>query len=277
MTTPLGLATCARLPDLSPDCQLLVEPLRDQGFRPFVFDWRSESPEAPVLIRSTWDYYRHREDFVTWAHGLSGPLFNPAEIIAWNSDKHYLGDLAAKGADVVPSRFLPRADRSDIETVLAEEGWDEAVVKPTISAAAWRTVRLEAGRTEDVEPWEVPVIVQPFLPEVQTDGEWSLLFFEGEFSHLVLKRPKAGDFRVQKEHGGSVEVPATDPALVEAGRTALERAGLTDLVYARIDGVVSGGRFLLMELELIEPELFFRADPDSPHRLATILRRRIEQ
>jgi len=123
----------------------------------------------------------------------------------------------------------------------------------------------------------MPVIVQPFVEKTASDGEFSFVFFEGVFSHHVLKRAKPGDYRVQDDHGGTVEVPAVDDSLVRAARRVLELGDLLSLAYARVDGVVSGDKLLLMELELIEPELFFRVDPDSPHRLAEILKQRLEE
>ena len=275
MPIPIALATWSGLPDLSPDCRHLLPALTDSGFSPRIVNWQAERPAGPVLIRSAWNYFRHRDDFVQWARSLKGPLLNGPDVVAWNSDKHYLGELAERGVNVVPSRFVSPADAAQVRARMREEDWRTVVVKPTVSAGAYRTLKLSAGFA-DFTPYETDVIVQPFLPEVERDGEWSFVLFAGSYSHHVLKRAKPGDFRVQDDHGGTVEVPAVDPGLVEAAVRVLQRSGLGDLAYARVDGVVCDGTFLLMELELIEPELFFRVDPDSPYRLCEVLKRRIE-
>lgn len=162
----------------------------------------------------------------------------------------------------------------------------DVVVKPTVSGGAWHTVRGVVGTPAfDAAlvtlPVEFDYLVQDFVPEIVADGEWSLLFFDGVFSHAVIKRAKSGDYRVQSVHGGSVEVVAPSPAMLDSARHVLAATvalGHDEPAYARVDGVVVDGEFQLMELEVIEPALFFEQRPEAGEALAeAVLRRLIAQ
>jgi glutathione synthase/RimK-type ligase-like ATP-grasp enzyme len=161
----------------------------------------------------------------------------------------------------------------------------DLVVKPTVSGGAWNTVRGIAGSAEfEAKVAALPAgcdyLVQAFVPEVARDGEWSLLFFDGEFSHAVLKRAATGEFRVQSQFGGSLEGREPDPAMLASARQALAATaalGYADQAYARVDGVVVDGRFRLMELEMIEPALFLAGRPEAAERFARRLQRRLER
>jgi glutathione synthase/RimK-type ligase-like ATP-grasp enzyme len=148
-----------------------------------------------------------------------------------------------------------------------ERGWSEAVIKPIVSAGGFRTRRVARAEAEAAQAaaGAAELIAQPFLPEIQSEGEWSFVFFRNEFSHAVIKRPATGKFLCQADHGGSVEVAHPTPAELDQARRALafERA---ETLYARVDMIPVGGRLLLGELELIEPSLFFAADPKAAGR-----------
>jgi glutathione synthase/RimK-type ligase-like ATP-grasp enzyme len=160
--------------------------------------------------------------------------------------------------------------------VLAAMPGQVVVIKPSISGGAWHTLRGTVGDAAFAAavaqlPRDCDYLVQPFVPEIVSDGEWSLLYFAGAFSHAVIKRPAAGDYRVQGEHGGSAEPAQVDAATLAAADRALAAVaalGHGDHAYVRVDGVVSGGRFLVMELELIEPFLHLAAHPAAAERLA---------
>jgi len=157
--------------------------------------------------------------------------------------------------------------------LLEQAGWDEAVVKPVVSANAHETWRTSRARAADDEPRfraiasRERVMIQPFLPEIVVDGEWSLVFFGGEFSHAVVKRPGAGDFRVQTDHGGSAVAARPDDAILAVARAAL-RCIPGDWLYARVDGCVVDGTFRVMELEALEPSLFLAWAPEAAERFA---------
>lgn len=278
--TRIALATYAKLPGLNDDDRLLVATLSELGITAVPAVWDSadvcwEEFQA-VLVRSCWDYHRRLPEFLAWIDRVerSGvTLWNTPALLRWNSHKAYLRDLAARGVPIVPTRWLARGDRTELAGLLDREGWCDAVIKPAVSASAtetWRTSAATASadqRRLDELLDAGDVLVQPFVPEVEAAGEWSVVFLGGRFSHAVVKRPADGDYRVQWEFGGSALAAAPPDRLVaDAGRVLAAAPG--DTVYARVDGVVRDGRLLLMELELIEPHLFLGWDPDAAGRLA---------
>ncbi|MEU8223267.1 hypothetical protein [Kribbella sp. NPDC048915] len=276
MTKRLALATSAELAELLPEERPLLDALRAAGLDPVVEVWTDPSVDwsayDAVLLRTVWDYYRLYDVFTEWLAQLDKagvPVLNATDQVRWNGDKKYLLDLRERGVAIVPSQVAAGAC---LREVLAGLAGQDVVVKPTVSGNALHTIRGVAGSPElDRALDELPdlvYLVQPFVPEIQTDGEWSLLFFDGEFSHAVVKRPATGDYRVQESHGGQT-TPADPPAeVLEGARAALEAAAGPMPTYARVDGVVVNGRFLLMEIELIEPYLFLPQAPAAAHKLA---------
>ena len=278
MTGSVALATCRAYPQLPEDDRLLRDALLARGVAavPAVWDAAVDwTGFAAVVVRSTWDYHLRAQTFDAWIDALEQtrvPLWNPPEVLRWNSRKTYLLELEAAGIPTVPTRFVESADAS-LESVLEETGWDEVVIKPVVSASAHETWR--ASRTSlkqhDARYAQLlsagAVMVQPFLPGIMTEGEWSLCFFAGRFSHAVLKRPRPGDFRVQADHGGQYTRAEPTSRLVAEAEAALRAAGRRTL-YARVDGCVMDGTLRLMELELLEPGLFLGTDPGAADRFA---------
>jgi glutathione synthase/RimK-type ligase-like ATP-grasp enzyme len=277
--TTIAFATGRAWADLVEDDRLVIEPLRARGVEVEAVVWDAShrySPGDSVVIRSCWDYHHRPEEFIRWARQLEREgvaLWNPAPVVEWNHDKRYLRELHAKGALVPETAWVEEGADLELASLLAERGWTKAVVKPVVSASAWRTFVTEPRTAGADEPaWrqllaEAGAMVQPFVPEVQTQGEWSLVFFGGKFSHAVLKRPRPGDFRVQSELGGTAALVQPPPALLEEARRLLALVE-EPLLFARVDGVEVNGAFVLMELELIEPALFLGADPSAPVRFA---------
>ena len=283
----IAFATYASDPEIQLDDVPLAEALLRRGAIAVSQVW--DDPEADwtafdaIVLRSTWDYFVKAERFRDWldAREQEGTrVLNPLSAVRWNMDKRYLRDLEGRGVPIVPTHWVNQGERADLPAILWDNGWDEVVVKPAISGAAhetWRTTReLAADGNARIRALAASgaVLVQPFLPEIERDGEWSLLFFGGRYSHTARKRPRAGDFRVQSQFGGlySAEQPPK-LALAAAQRviaTALELTGLDplELPYARVDGCIVDGRFLLMELEIIEPSLFFAQSPVAAARCA---------
>ncbi|WP_077515712.1 gamma-glutamylcyclotransferase [Rhodanobacter sp. C03] len=285
----LALATSADYPCIQPDDAHLATSLEHLGIQPIVCVWNDPDVDwstfDAVLIRTIWDYFKHHAAFLAWLDRLDRlgvPTINDSALLRWNSDKRYLLELVERGVDIIPTRL---AGAGELQDVLATMPAQPVVIKPTISGGAWHTLR---GNTDDAAflqavdrlPRELDYLVQPFVPEVVSAGEWSLLYFEGEFSHAVLKRPASGDYRVQSEHGGSVdpiEPDAATFAAAERALAALATMGYGDLAYARIDGVVCNGRFLVMELELLEPSLFLAGQPQAAERFARQLSARLDR
>jgi glutathione synthase/RimK-type ligase-like ATP-grasp enzyme len=279
----LALATYAALPELAADDALLVPELARAGIaaRPAVWDdpavrWGDFDA---VVIRSCWDYHRKPVAFQAWIRRLEAfgvRVLNAPEMLRWNADKRYLRDLASRGVPTVPTRWVDCGGRASLADILAGEGWREVVVKPAVSASAEQTWRVSTTEVDDLQPRfsalaaRGHVLVQPFIEEIRVVGEWSLVFFDGAFSHAVLKRPGDGDFRVQSAHGGRHEVATPSASLVAAAGEALAAAP-APCTYARVDGCVVGGVFRLMELELLEPSLYLESHPEAPRRFAAAI------
>jgi hypothetical protein len=285
-TTPearVAFVTWRGVPNLTRDDRLAADALASRGveIRPAVWDdpavvW---SDFGVAVIRSTWDYHLRPGEFldwIAWVEAAGVRIWNPPSLLRWNMDKRYLAELGGQGIPVIPTRSVARGDRTPLADVLGATGWNEVVVKPAVSASAhrtWRTSPARAASDADIYAELVragDVLIQPFLPEI-LDGEWSLCFIAGTLSHAVLKRPPPGEFRVQSELGG--EVVVADPgAAARAGAEEILALVQAPWLYARVDGCLVQGDFVLMELELIEPTLFFYANPEAAERFAQALR-----
>lgn len=242
-----------------------------------VTDW---SRYDGVLPLGCWGYHKDAgafRAFITELESRGVRLVNPPEVVRWNLDKSYLIDLRDAGVEVASFLHFPAGSRPDLAAELVRAGWDRYVVKPTISANSERT-RAAAGPPDrellalvDDILGSSGLLVQPFFEEIPREGEWSLLFFDGVLSHSVIKKPRAGDFRSQPDHGGTVSEAVPPPAVVAQAEAALHAAPAR-CRYARVDGFVRDGRLHLVELELIEPYLFMSAvDPGAPARFAAAL------
>jgi glutathione synthase/RimK-type ligase-like ATP-grasp enzyme len=270
-----------------PDDLPLYAALPEYGIESKLCVWNDDSVDwhgyDAVLIRTIWDYYRHYDEWLAWLDRLDATgvrVLNPTAVLRWNSDKRYLVELEALGIATIPTRL---ASASALPETLATCGWNEVVIKPAVSAGAWHTLRGLANdpvlaHALDALPRDVDFLVQPYVPAVAASGEWSLMFFAGAYSHAVLKRPRNGDFRVQEKHGGTHVSAEPNDTIVAEARAALARLVTLhngDLSYARVDGVFDAGVLRVMELELIEPQLFFADDPQSPARFAASLARQL--
>ena len=275
----MGFVTSRELRGLTPDDRSMIPVLETHGIEVVPVVWSEPLPGRldALVLRSTWDYHLKLGRFLAWVDAVEAsgiPLFNPPSTIRWNVDKTYLHEVERRGVPIIPTRHVPRGASVALPALLEEVGWADAVVKPSVSGGAFETWRARAS-SPDSERFARQVeamdcLIQPFLDELISEGEWSLLFFRDSYSHAVLKRPGQGDFRVQEEFGG-VALPAEPtPAIVDAATRALAVSGHRTL-YARVDGVVRGGRFEVMELELVEPSLFLGQAPGAAGRFAQAL------
>ncbi len=283
----VALVTSEALPHLYEDDLLLVAALDEIGIdsRPAIWsdasiDWLAFDA---LVVRTPWDYFVRLQEFRAWldARIASGVrMCNPSEILDWNFDKRYLQDLEAAGVSLVPTIVVPRGARPDIVALARARGWDEIVIKPTISGGGYCThrFRLDAADRyrDDIARTLLDrgLLIQPFLPEILSAGELSLMFFDGVFSHAVCKRPKAGDYRVQFQFGGTNETVEVRHEWIEGARACIAAAPALP-VYARVDGVIRDGQFLLMELEVFEPLMFLARHPDAPGRFARAIQSRL--
>lgn len=224
----------------------------------------------PLLV---WGYHRDGDwqgQVADWQRqGVR--LHNPPEALLWNADKSYFSRLEKGGAPVVPTLFVDRVDEAALLQAATHFGTDRLVAKPRISGGAFQTIRWSPGAPLDDAP-DGPALIQPYMPSIETGGEVSLIYLGGRFSHAISKRPQPGDFRVQPEYDGIIVSYDPSPEQLTAA-SAILRAADTDLLYARVDLVSGyGGQPLLMELELIEPDLYLGYDPDAPARFAQAVR-----
>lgn len=271
-------ATCAHQPYITDDDQPLAAALGALGYRVEPEPWTDIDPNThlaadPVVLRSTWDYHRVPTMFTAWLAAMAGStrLLNPPEVVADNIDKIYLQRLEQAGIAIPATQWIEKPDAAALAAVLHEQGWAQAVLKPRIAATAHGTFLIAGDRIpsdEDLAPARASGgLVQEFIPEITTGGEVSMVYAGGRFSHAVVKRARGGDFRVQKDFGGAVEVIVPSPALLAFGESVMAHVP-ESCAYARVDAVESAGGPLLMELELIEPELYFSMVPGSAERMA---------
>jgi glutathione synthase/RimK-type ligase-like ATP-grasp enzyme len=248
-------------------------PLRAAGLEVEARDWADSSDLAGfdlVLPLLVWGYPfapRQWAEAVDRWEGEGVRLRNPASVLRWNADKSYLGRLDGRGAPVVPALYADRLSNEILEEAARAFGTERLVAKPRISSTAWQTIRWSPGASLDGGP-EGAAIVQPYLPEIERSGEVSMIYFGGAFSHAIAKRPQPGDFRVQPEFDGIISAHRPDRAEHEAAERILA-AVEEPLLYARID-LVRGldGSPQLIELELIEPDLYLGHDDGAGRRLA---------
>jgi len=272
----VAVATCAALPDLHEDDALLLPALAEVGVDAVPAVWDDPGVDWSVydlvVVRSTWDYVPRREQYLAWARSVPR-LANPAEVLAWNTDKRYLRELAAAGVPVVPTTWLEPGDR-----YVPPPG--EHVVKPTVSANAADTARYAAGADSTDHVRRLldagrPVMVQPYLASVDADGETAVVSVGGEYSHTARKAPVLVPDLVDPE---DVEITARDPSVAEraVADTALAAVAWDDLLYARVD-LVPGpdGSPVVIELELAEPSLFLGTAPVAAERLAAAIAARV--
>lgn len=291
----VALITYSGVPAITADDRLLRDALIARGAeveaRPWdaIADWSSYHR---IVLRSCWNFHHRPQEFLLWVNEVGerhdGSLRNAPALVQWSVDKRYLRDLDARGVAIVPTIWVSAEDADeapDLDALIAEQGWvGGAVVKPAISATAHETWRVAADDGGAHQPRfktllaasPSGVMVQPYLPEIQ-DGEWSLIFLGGDFSHAVVKRPANGDFRVQHDFGGTVERRQPDDSLIDDARAVLHAASkatntvVEEILYARVDGIVRNGALLLMELEVIEPVLFFSHAPGAAARMAELI------
>ncbi len=234
-----------------------------------------------AILKSPWDYFDLIEDFYTWLDLLvtkKVKLLNPINVVRWNSDKRYLKEIEAAGLKIIPSIFINKQNRVSLKHFFDEFNTDKLIVKPCISGGAKNTFKVTIDHVEAVNRQlnyllqEEDFIIQPFLPEILESGEWSFIFFNGTYSHSLIKRAKPGDFRVQPAHGGSVHPQNPDHDLIAMAQQYVDLFA-KNCLYARVDGTFVNGDFLLMELELIEPFLFLNTAPENYDRYYEALKK----
>jgi len=275
----VALATSAALAELTEEDQLLRDSLTHRGAEVTAAVWTDPDVDWAafdiVVIRSTWDYFERLDEFLAWVDRVAAVtrLENPPAYVRWNAHKEYLDELHARGVPLVPTELVRQGSAADLGKLMRKRGWNQSVVKPAVSAGSYGTIRVSLVDAEEQQAHldtllaAGDVLVQPFIESVTQGGERSLIFIEGRYSHAVRKQAAEGDFRVQPQFGGIITADQPPQKIRDMARSILEFAEVEPL-YARVDVVRIGERWKLLELELIEPMLFFFADPKSVHRFA---------
>ncbi|MBI3135511.1 MAG: hypothetical protein HYZ14_12615 [Bacteroidetes bacterium] len=266
---------------------LVLEALQRKGIHAIKRDWADTdfdwSSTRYALFRTTWDYFHRFEEFDTWLNRVSQQtkLINCIELVRWNMNKHYLLDLAERGVPIVHSYFIEKGSDLTLRNLHDHTGWENTVIKPAISGAARHTYRLDPDNIHAHEAIfrqlieHESMLLQPFQKSILTKGEVSHIVIDGEYSHSVLKKAKEGDYRVQDDWGGTVHNYKANKEEIAFAENAARSCSPVP-VYARVDLMWDNDdQLALCELELVEPELWFRKNPAAADALAGVIEKMI--
>ena len=267
--------------------EVLMKQLSKQGLSSEKLDWSAShdlSKYKAVIFSSIWDYFHRFDEFCQFLQSSHGQttFINSISTIEWNMDKHYLADLEKKGVPTIPTIFIEKGDSRSLKEIIEDSGWSKTVLKPCISGAARHTYKIDHNNIEEVNLIfkqlikDESMMLQPYMEQITTKGEVSHIVISGEYAHSVLKKAKPGDYRVQDDFGGSVHDYQANKAEVAFAEKAVKAC--KDLpLYARVDAVWDNNdQLALGELELIEPELWFRDHPESAKMLAAAIYKMIK-
>lgn len=282
----IAFVTARHIP-LTDDDRLALAPLAAHDIEVVEAVWGAEAESFSeldlVVVRSPWDWYERGPEFLAWLEALEAHAIVANPGLSKFLEKSYLRVVERGGGAVIPTEWIERGERADLARRMRARGWNKAVFKPALSANAARTNVVTADTAPALEPVAQDILasgrlmLQPFYSQVGGDGEWTFVFFDGVYSHALRKVAKAGDFRVQADYGGDVIYEPNAPAELAAQAERALRATGREWTYARVDGVVDEGRLLVMELEVVEPELFLRAHPEAPRRFADAIARAVRR
>lgn len=288
MKKRLALITWSGLPQGAESERLILPYLAAAGIDTEIVGWRSAETDFSkfdlIVLRSCWDYHLRGDEFTQWLHRVARvvPVLNSLDTVLWNLNKFYLREMPAIGIEIAPTVFVNGSGPIASSACQDIRSWKKSVVKPAVSASAHKTWLFDGAALPKEDELkskmqDQPFLVQQFMPEIETQGEISFIYIDGAYNHAVLKRPAAGDFRVQKEHGGSAEILLPSSALLEqANQIAMTVSQVRDSLYCRIDAVARDHKLVLMELELIEPELFLGLAEGAAARFADAIIRRVK-
>jgi glutathione synthase/RimK-type ligase-like ATP-grasp enzyme len=273
----IALLTCEKFPDLYTTDQLLIPELAEYNviakaaiWNDSTIDWTSFDY---LIFRNTWDYYEKENEFNRWLdqiEKLGIKTLNALQIIKQNKHKFYLRELENIGISIIPTVFIDKTDNLNLSEIIPSH-WKKAVVKPAFSGGSYQTEVFGISEIERINNQYQPIasekelLLQEFMPEIQTLGETSFIFFNKKFSHCVNKKPVDGDFRVQIQFGGTYTLMHPNSELIEKAQQIVNTFP-DPLLYARVDGIVINNNLLLMEIECIEPDLYFNLSEGSQQR-----------
>ena len=261
-----------------------IQPHIEQAGHDFtVIDWAAPIDQFAgldlVMLGTAWNYQDREHEFLSRLEALEAAgitVCNPSQLVRWNMRKTYLKDLASKGASTIPTIWLDRANSNDVEAAFATFESDTIVVKRQVGAGAEGQSIFNRGNCPADWQMDRPAMLQPFMPAIQTEGEFSLIFIDGEFSHALIKRAAEGDYRIQSLYGGTEEAVTPSAEDRSAAAAIIASVPFETPLYARID-MVRGpeNSLLLMEAEMIEPYLYPKQGPELGARLTAAINRRL--
>ncbi len=283
----IGLVTCREFPGLTEDDQLLIPAFKERKIVAKPVIW-NDGPLHPneydlLIIRSPWDYYLSTAEYIAWMNKVSAAgykILNKPEVIKKNLHKSYIKELQRRGVLTADTMFIPKKSILKLEEVFERKRFKKIVIKPAISAGAFETHLVAREEAEIFNPVAARILeyadlmIQDYIEEVETEGEYSLIFFNGEFSHAVIKKAQPGDFRTQPEYGGTIQAVKPSADLIDIAYDINDSLGV-DTLYSRVDGIMSKDEFKLIELEMFEPRLYFAQNEKSVKRFVEAVIERI--
>ncbi|MCL9806279.1 ATP-grasp domain-containing protein [Flavobacterium amniphilum] len=273
----IALLTCKNLPDLLPADQQLIPLLANYNIKAVPAVWDDKSIDWTqfdyLVFRNTWDYFEKETAFNNWLEhieNLNIKCLNSIEVIKQNKHKFYLRELEKQGIKIIPTVFIDKTEQLNLSAIIPSH-WQKAVIKPAFSGGAYQTAVFEKKDLENINQEyktiasEKELLLQEFIPEIHSLGETSFIFFNKKFSHCINKKPLEGDFRIQVQYGGKYSLINPDNQLIAKAQKVVETFQ-SDLLYARVDGIIMDGELHLMEIECIEPDLYFNLSEGAHER-----------
>ena len=273
----IAILTCEKLPDLNPEDQNIITELAKHNIDARATIWDDKTVNWTdfdyLIFRNTWDYFEKETEFKIWLdqiEKLGIKTLNPIAIIQQNIHKFYLRDLQKLGVTILPTVFIDKTNQLNLTEVIPSH-WKKAVIKPAFSAGSYLTEVFDVSEIHAINEKYISIaakkelLLQEFMPEIQTIGETSFIFFDKKFSHAVNKKPVDGDFRVQSLFGGQYTLVQPNTTLIEKAQKIVNTFP-NHLLYARVDGIIINSELHLMEIECIEPDLYFNLSENALER-----------
>lgn len=273
----IALLTCENLPGLSPADQQLIPLLANHNIKTIPAVWDDKSIDWTsfdyLVFRNTWDYFEKEKEFNNWLDNIEKAgikCLNSIDVIKQNKHKFYLREMEKEGIKIIPTVFIDKTEKLNLSEIIPYY-WKKAVLKPAFSGGAYQTTVFETKDIDSISQEyqtiasEKELLLQEFIPEIQSLGETSFIFFNKKFSHCINKKPAEGDFRVQLQFGGKYSLINPDSSLITKAQKAVDTFK-SDLLYARVDGIIINGDLHLMEIECIEPDLYFNLSEGAHER-----------
>lgn len=284
----IAILTCEQLPDLNPHDQPLIAELAKHAVEASPVVWDDPSINWTdfdyLIFRNTWDYFEKEAKFNSWLNAIEKlgiKTLNSIAIIKQNKHKFYLREMEQQGVTILPTLFIDKTSKLDIKAIIPSS-WKKAVIKPAFSAGSYQTEVFDTVNSEIISSQykaiaaEKELLLQEFMPEIQSLGETSFIFFNKKFSHAVNKKPVEGDFRIQVQFGGKYTLIEPSSNLVAQAQKIVNRYP-DDLLYARVDGIIINNQLHLMEVECIEPDLYLNLSDGATERFTQAIIKSIQQ